>query len=235
VAEGAIGVRVIMDLCVPEGQAMRQQFSSLMNELKRDNRRVVAAMMREGMEIPDTVADLGIQYVPAQQQIDPQTGEPLMHFRGMRAMLDDGIFSCGDAAAFEAAVLEEKYRILANCLAVPQGGDDNHAVIVTAKRTIDPVANFLSGRQDPIYADLNPMPQACVIEDGRVVCFEEPACYVEPGGKWICPTVPGVTGRKETITRIFGHGTDRWAKTTTGAVVPVGPAQRRTPNPRRSR
>ena len=125
-------MRVIMDLCVPEGQAMRQQFSSLMNELKRDNRRVVAAMMREGMDVPDTVGDLGIRYVPAPQQIDPQTGEPLMHFRGVRAMLDDGFFSCADAAGYEASVLEEKYRIGANCLAVPQGGDDNHAIIVTA-------------------------------------------------------------------------------------------------------
>lgn len=225
-------MRVIMDLCVPEGQAMRQQFSSLMNELKRDNRRVVAAMLREGMDVPDTVADLGIQYVPARQQLDPQTGEPLMHFRGLRAMLDDGVFSCADAAGYEASVLEEKYQILAHCDAVPQGGDDNHAIILTAKRTIDPVANFLSGRRDPIYASLNPMPQACVIEDGRVVCFEEPACYVDDGGKWLCPAVPGVSGRREKIVKIFGHGKDRWAKIQSGAVVPVGPATRRMRPPR---
>lgn len=213
-------MRVTIDLCMPEGEVMRQQFGRLMNELKLDNRLVIAAMLREGMEVPDTVGDLDLDYVPEIHRVDADD-EPIMHLFGMRKMIERGTFSCGDAASYEAAVLEEKYSIPANCLAVATGEDDMHGIIVTADRTIDPTANFLAGRSEALGISPNPTPQACTIQEGRVVCHHEPQCYVDTSGNWHCPAVPGLDGRRERIGRIFGAGRTRWATIAGGGIVPV--------------
>lgn len=212
---------VTLHLCMPEGEPMRRQFARLMNEVKADNRRVIAAMLRSGQHVPDTVGELGLRYVPAQHRV-ADNGEPLMEIMGIRAMIDSGTFSCGDASPFEASVLEEKYGIVpCECLSVAQGDDDMHAVFVTPERVIDPTANFLSGRRDIVRAAAVRAGQACMIEDGRVVCDEDPVCCVDEHGNWTCPVVPGLAGRREPIVSMHGTGNNRWARTASGAVVPV--------------
>jgi hypothetical protein len=221
-------VIVTLYMCMPEGESMRRQFARLMNEVKNDNRRVIAAMAASGYPIADTVGELGLRYVPEKHRLGPD-GEPVMNIYGMRAMLARKTFSCGDATAYEAAVLEEIYGVYAECLSVAQGDDDMHAVFVTPDHVVDPTANFLNGRREQV----RPRPVrdaiACSIEDGRVVCDEEPDCCVDEDGQWSCPTVPGLGRRREPIVSVHGNGNARWARTQSGAVVPVCPPRRRGP------
>lgn len=199
-----------------------------MNEMKYDNRMVIAAMLRDSQEVPDTVGELGLEYVPEVHRVDG-TDEPLMDLYGLRDMIERGTFSCGDAAGWESAVLEEKYQIPAECTAVAQGEDDMHGIILTADQSIDPTANFLNGTRWVVDAEPTTNPQACTIQDGRVICNQNPICCVDEKGNWYCPAVPGLSKRRERIRRIFGRGNARWAKTAEGAVVPVcaAPMRRR--------
>lgn len=216
-------MRVTLHLCMPEGDAMRQRFSDLMEIQKRDNRGVIAAMMANGIEIPDTVGDLGLKYVPEQHRVDDR-GQPIMDIYGIRDMVERNAFSCGCAAAYEAAVMEEKYGVPTLCLSVAQGEDDLHAIFVTSKSVIDPVANYFSGHRPPIPSSpVYVQESACIIgDDGRVVCVEDEVCAVDEQGRWDCPGVPGLTGRRATIGNIHTTANGAaWARTPEGAVVPV--------------
>lgn len=213
---------VTLHMCMPEGDAMRSRFGDLMELLKRDNRAVIAAMLAEGIDVPDTVGDLGLQYVGETHCLDGR-GQPVMAIYGLRDMVDRGTWSCGDAAAYEAAVVEEKYGIPTLCLAVAQGDDDLHAVFVTPDNVVDPLANYLTGQRWKIRQPKKRISStACVIEDGRVVCQENDVCAVDENGVWYCPAVPGLTGRRSKIgsVRRTSNG-QAWATTKTGAVVPV--------------
>lgn len=209
-------------MCMPEGDAMRQRFSDLMELLKRDNRGVIAAMLGNGMPIPETMDDLGLRYIPEQNSRD-EHGEPVMALYGLRDMVERSSFSCGDAAAYEAAVMEEIYGIPTICLAVAQGDEDMHAVYVTAEDVVDPTANFMSGRRSPVpQGEPTVQGSVCTIEDGRVVCIEDDVCSVGPDGTWDCPSLPELSGRQASIGPVQrspnGQG---WARTADGAVVPV--------------
>lgn len=216
-------MRVTLHLCMPRGQTMREQFSRLMNEVKHDNRRVIRAMLAEGIPVSDTVGELKLRYVPAEHRTDAD-GEPLMDIYGIRMMIDTGEFSCGDAAAYEAAVLEEKYGIAAHCMAVAQGDDDMHGVFATSERVVDPTLNFLQGRRMDSRVKKAPRtvkPNACTIQDGRVVCDEVEACTIDERGVWSCPVLPGLSGRREPNVKIEGRGNSRWGVARDGAVMPV--------------
>lgn len=213
---------VACHLCMPEGDAMRARFSDLMELVKRDNRSVIAAMIANGDDVPDTVGELGLTYVPEEHRTDA-FGEPIMEIFGIRDMVAREKFSCGDASGWEAAVLEEKYRVPTLCIAVSQGPVDCHGIFVTSTQAIDPVANYLSGRRwsPPSNRDLIDG-SACIIEDGRVVCFEEDVCAVGEDGVWDCPAVPGLSGRRVSIGRIERTPNGQaWARTPDGVVVPV--------------
>ncbi len=212
---------VTCHLCMPEGDAMRSRFGDLMEIFKKDNRAVIAAMRADGTDVPDTVGDLGLQYLPELHKADGYG--PVMDIYGLRSMVDRGTFSCGDAAAFEAAILEEKYGVPTLCIAVSQGDDDLHAIFVTADSIVDPVANNQAGRRSKIPTPRRPLAGSeCVIEDGRVVCVEEDACAVGEDGVWRCPALPGLTGRRASIGEIERSPNGQaWARTPHGAVVPV--------------
>src|SRR5690554_615484 len=103
-------MRVTLHMCGPQGEALRQQLSNVLNTLKMDNRYVINAMLNSGSDVPDTVIDAGLDYVPSRHR-KTRDGDPVLDFYGMRRMFASGTFSCADAAAYEAAVLEEKYGI----------------------------------------------------------------------------------------------------------------------------
>jgi len=213
---------IICHLCVPQGESMHQTLTCYMNEIvKPDNRRVIAAMLQDGQHVPDTVGELGLRYVP-EQHVTSDDGEPIVKLYGMAAMVTRGQFSCGDAAGYEAAVLEEKYGIPTLCQSVAQGDDDAHAVIVTRDRVIDPTLNFLQGRRDQLRTKpLQRTPSACIIENNRVICEEEMACSIDERGLWSCPALPGLTGRRESVVSLHDSKSGSWAKIKNGAVVPV--------------
>ena len=216
-------MRLTLHLCMPEGDGSRESYAEGLSQIKRDNRRVIAAMLRAGIPVVDTVGELGLQYVPEQRRFGPD-GRPLMDIYGIHDMVERGTFSCGDAAAYEAAVLEEKYGVVAETLSVPQGDNDFHAVYVTSNGLVDPTANFLAGRSRPMIPARNPRMRGkdCRIEDGRVICNEPAACVVDTRGVWSCPIVPGLTGKRESIGKIeVSPRGQAWARNRSGGAVPV--------------
>lgn len=213
---------VTLKLCMPEGDAMRRTFEELMETMKRDNRRVIRAMLNDGQHVADTVGELGLRYDPERHRFDHHR-QPIMTLRGVRDMVAERKFSCGDAASYESAVMEEKYSVPTECVAVFQDDDYLHGVFVTCDDVVDPTSNYLAQRRSPIPTPTVPVEgSACIIEDGRVVCVEDDECSVDASGTWHCPSVPGLTGKRVQIGRIertpSGH---TWARTADGAVVPV--------------
>lgn len=208
---------------MPQGDAMRARFGDLMELVKRDNRGVIAAMLADRIEVPDTVGDLGLRYDPERKRSDSH-GQPIMSIYGLRDMVSRGTFSCGDAAAYEAAVLEEKYGIRTLCIAVPQGEDELHGIFVIEDGAVDPTANFLSKTRSvmPQIHHAQVERSQCSIEHGRVICFEEDRCSVEEDGTWNCPDIPGLTGRRVALGPVRRTRTGQaWARTSDGSVVPV--------------
>ena len=129
-----------LHLCAPPGEARRRVLTALLNICKDDNRLIINAMMRSGFDVPETMEDLGLQYQP------PSGGElqtPRQPFYSLLDLLENGTFSCGDAAAYEAAVKEEKYGQQTQCICVAQGDNEYHAIYVTAEGPVDPTENWL--------------------------------------------------------------------------------------------
>lgn len=220
---------VLVHLCMPEGEPMRAEWTDLCNLLREDNRMVVASMLRAGIPVADTVEELGLRYVPEWHRKDPRTGEPTIGMYSIRYMLERGTFSCGDACGYESAVLTEKYGIATECLGVDVGeGDmtgDYHGIFVTPTGAIDPVARFLGGGGG-IAPQQNPRGtvagRSCSIIDGRVQCDDtEDACCLDEEGRWYCPSVPLLHGRRERIGKIRRSRHGAWSKTASGATVPI--------------
>lgn len=129
-----------LHLCAPPGEARRRILTAILNLCKDDNRLLVNAMMRSGFDVPDTVEELGLRYVPPSEDEAATSKQP---FYCLLDMLERGTFSCGDAAAWEAAVQEEKYGRPTHCLCVAQGDNEYHAIYVTADGPVDPTENWL--------------------------------------------------------------------------------------------
>jgi hypothetical protein len=216
-------MRFTTHLCMPEGDGSRESYEDALEFLKRDNRRVIAAMLGAGQDVADTVGQLALVYIPEQPRLDG-SGRPLMDLYGLHDMVTRGSFSCGDAVGYEAAVLEEKYGVPTRCVSCPQDDNYFHAVYVTNEGAVDPTANFLTGVTPQVPRTSNPVtPMACEIgPDGRVVCDQPSSCCVDEHGVWSCPAIPGLTGRREAIGPIqrSPHG-QAWTRTRNGAVVPV--------------
>ncbi len=214
-----------MHLCMPSGDASRDGYARALEWTQADNRRVIRALLADGDHVPDTVRQWDLRYVPERRRQD-QGGRPLMDVYGIGDMVVRGSFSCGDAAAYEAAVLEEKYGIPALAIPAPQGDNYFHAVVVTEDGVFDPTADFLSGRErNPRHPSKRRVAaEKCWTgEDGRVACEVPAACFVDERGRWDCPRLPDVHGKREQIGPVQRSPRgQRWARAKHGAVVPVG-------------
>lgn len=234
---------VTLHMCGPEGEALRQQFANALNVLKRDNRYVINAMLNSGMEVPDTVIEAGLDYVPSRHEWTAD-GQPIQVLYGMKAMFESGQFSCADAAAFEAAVQEEKYRVPTECIAVPtSSAEDMHGLFVTPQAVVDPTENWLrywegnlgletapvktlkSPKRKKLRGKAAKLGANCQIVDGRVSCEveENSMCCVDVDkGVWRCSD-RALNGRPVKIVEVFeGQKTNqRWARTADGVFVPV--------------
>lgn len=133
-------MRIELHLCAPPGEATRRELAKLLNVLKEDNRLVIQAMLNAGHDVPATVWDLGLEYRPPTPD---EARTPKQGFYCMADMVERGHFSCGDAAAFEAAVQEEKYGRPTEVIIVPQGTTEYHAIYVTDTGAVDPTENWL--------------------------------------------------------------------------------------------
>lgn len=133
-------MRVTLHLCSPPGEATRRELARLLNLLKEDNRLVIAAMMREGYQVPDTVWEMELRYRPPTPD---EAKTPMQEFYCMADMVERGEFSCGDAAALEAAVQTEKYGRDTEVLCVAQGSYEYHAIYVCGDGAVDPTQNWL--------------------------------------------------------------------------------------------
>jgi hypothetical protein len=154
-------------------------------------------------------------------------------------MFDSGEFSCGDAAAYEAAVQEEKYQVPTEVICVPTTSDsDYHGVYVTPNEVVDPTENWLRywegslGLEAESYkksqstrrssGKVEELGASCKIENGRVHCsVEDAACCVDLEAKvWRCPD-PELNGKPVRIKKVFKSRNQKWAQTDDGIFVPV--------------
>lgn len=133
-------MRVTLHLCGPPGEATRRELAKMLNLLKEDNRLVIAAMRKAGYDVPDTVWDMGLDYTPPTPE---EANTPDQKFYCLADMVENGWFSCGDAAAYESAVQTEKYGIDTEVLVVPQGSFEYHAIYVSPAGPVDPTKNWL--------------------------------------------------------------------------------------------
>lgn len=228
---------VTAHLCMPPGEPMRQSWTRLANLVREDNRYVIASMLADGRPIPDRIEDWGLRYVPEVHRRLPN-GEPALDAYGIRALQARGTYSCLDACALEASIINEKYGSWAYCQSVAQGDDDYHGVYITRWGAMDPVARVLGNGGGPIVdlhnapAELNPT--SCQIVNGHVLCEPQPdVCAVDESGRWYCPVIPELDGTREPIgpVRTNRYGS-RWATSRFGAAVPVMPVR---PSLRRNR
>ena len=130
-----------LHLCGPKGDGSRILLDHALAMVQLDNEFVIQAMLRAGRPVPDLIDQLGIPYRD-DTVLDPDSD--YQAFYGLRAMLERGSWSCGDAAPFEAAVLKCKHRVPARAFA-RYGTEDGfwHAVYETPRGTVDPVARFI--------------------------------------------------------------------------------------------
>jgi len=126
--------------CAPPGEATRRIITQLLNVQKDDNRLLLSALMANKVDIPDTMWDLGLRYEPP---AGAELNSPQQDFYSLIDLLDQGTFSCGDAAAYEAAVQEEKYGKPCFCMCVAQGSNEYHAIYVSTTGPVDPTENWL--------------------------------------------------------------------------------------------
>lgn len=215
---------ISLHLCGPHGDALRQQLERSLEILKDDNICSITAMLNAGIEVRDTVIDLGLTYEPAD---GPERVSAVQNFYGMADMIERTTFSCGDAAAYEAAVMQAKYGIPASILIAPQGGNDYHALYVTMNGTVDPTeewiehwnarASLRTPRRRSMLAlpEANPS-QSCKLIPGTnsVECSQidgYDGCCVDVDGDWNCPSNPGVHGRTADIQSFKAKDGKRWA------------------------
>lgn len=210
-----------MHMCGPGGDFRRQQLTRLLNELKRDNQYVINAMLNAGQHVPDTVIELGLDYEPATGLDKESRRQP---FYGMRDMIEEGTFRCGDGSAYEAAVMEEKYGIPSMVIVVPQGDSDYHGLFVTPDGPIDVVENWLRYWEARIAQRSAPIPKVeapqvevnavCRIDGGRVECDaveDTSSCCVDRHGNWRCPGDHPLHGRDADVRTYRRRGGQRWA------------------------
>ena len=134
-----------LHLCGPKGDGSRILLDRALALLQFDNECVVQAMLRSGRAVPDCMEELGLEYED-HCVLDPNSDRQDLY--GFRAMLERGKFSCGDAAGFEAAVLQAKHKIPARAFSRFGSGEGLwHAVYLTPAGIVNPVARFLSAQR----------------------------------------------------------------------------------------
>lgn len=224
-----------LHLCGPAGDVRRQQLTRILNELKEDNCFVIEAMINAGRHVPDTVIELGLNYEPARGAAKFNDRQP---FYGMRKMIELGTFRCGDASAYEAAVMETKYGIPSMVLVVPQDTDDFHGVYVTDDgEAIDPTANWLEFQKSSVLPkstrQLREVEQGsyCEITNGKVKCSgleDHSGCCVTSSGHWSCPDGHPLNGVKADLRGRRTKGGQSWALVGPNrTTVPVCPGDKR--------
>jgi len=136
-------MRITLHLYAPNGEAKRRLLNKLLRIVQDDNRLVINGLMNSGLPVADTMSDLGLTYKPpgAEEANTPDQG-----FFGVVDLVERGTFSCGDAAAWEAAVLEEKYGIPAEAQIVAQGATDYHAIVITPNGVYDPTEAWIEAQ-----------------------------------------------------------------------------------------
>ena len=130
----------------------------MLETLKNNNRLIINGWMNSRQPVPNTVWDLGLTYVPP---TEAEANTPYQRFYNVLDMLERKQFSCGDAAAYEAAVQEEKYGKASEVSIVPQGPFQYHAIYISESGPVDPTENWLrkyarrQGREHQSHMGMN--------------------------------------------------------------------------------
>ncbi len=139
----------------PPGEATRRLVSDMLEIVRQDNIYVVQAMLDAGIEVPDTMWEMGLVYDPPNPNrpvydhygnvidVVDEVNTPKQNFYGISDMIENGTFSCGDGAAAEAAIATVKYGVKTRCECVAQGGYEYHAIFITPDGPVDPSEHWL--------------------------------------------------------------------------------------------
>lgn len=133
-------MKVELNLCGPPGEATRRELERALTIVKEDNRLIINACLNSGIDVPDDVWDMGVVYNPPNPE---EANTAAQGFYCYYEMLKRGEFSCGDAAAYEAAIQEEVYGRPTVIMIVPQGAYDYHAIYVGEDGPVDPTDRWL--------------------------------------------------------------------------------------------
>ncbi len=140
-----------LHLCGPKGDGLREELDRALALVQLDNEFVIQAMLRAGRPVPDLIEDTGLPYRPPNRREAETNRQPL---HGLRAMLENGWWSCGDAGPWEAAVLSVKYNTPTRAFSLPVSDDGlSHAAYRTGPNgvVVDPVARYLAKTGQPDY------------------------------------------------------------------------------------
>lgn len=138
-----------LHMCGPKGAGQRELIDRALAMMQLDNQFLIEAMLRAGRSVPDLVDDMGLRYRPPSKAESKTRRQRLFHYKDM---LDNGWFSCCDAAPWEAAVLTVKYQVPAQAFSTPVSNDGLfHAVYRTPDGVIDPTARFNAKNGQPNY------------------------------------------------------------------------------------
>jgi len=139
---------VELELCGPKGDGQIILWQRVLEIVQKDNEMLFQAMLRSNKSVPEYIDQLGLPYLPPTRE--EARGER-QRISGLQGILERGSWSCGDAAALEAAALSVVHGVPAVVRAVlltPRHSPHAllHAVYETPEGRVDPTARWLQAR-----------------------------------------------------------------------------------------
>jgi hypothetical protein len=139
---------VELELCGPKGDGQVILWQRVLEIVQRDNEMLFQAMLRANKPIPQYIDELGLPYMPPSRE--EARGER-QRISGLRGILERQSWSCGDAAALEAAamvVLHGVPAVVRAVLLTPRQSPRAllHAVYDTPAGRVDPTARWLQAQ-----------------------------------------------------------------------------------------
>lgn len=174
-----------------EGDYIAYIMEAAVETVLRDNMSIIETERLRDAKIPLGTGELGV-YRPWPLET-PEGQEPKIELRNAYRIMQDGVWACGDGAAYEGAVLRQVFGIEA-VPRVVHGGHPNeyHAVLeLPGGQIYDPTKNFAQGNvQMPDWVMQYPLKkQGCMIKAETAI-----KCQKNPDGSESCEYPGGLLG-----------------------------------------
>lgn len=135
-------MEIVLRVVQLPGDTIAVVLADALRSLIANNEVYLRAMQTEGQSLVDVVGQLPVRYrawAPSERVV----------FRGYESMMLDRAWACGDAAAYEAAVLRVKYGVDAQPLIKRVSNELWHAMLrLPDGSEYDPTKNALEGNRN---------------------------------------------------------------------------------------